>query len=580
MSLFGKPFGTTTAPTTGGLFGTQSTTNTTGGGLFGSQSASNTTGGSLFGTQPTTGAPATGSTTTGGGLFGGLGQSTANTTASAPGSTGTGLFGQPAATSTAGTGLFGQPAAGTGTLGTGTTTGLFGQPATGTTTAATGGLFGQPAAGAASNTTSTVGAGLFGQPAASNTTPAAGAGLFGQPAAGASTTPGAGGLFGQPAAATTSTPGTGLFGQPPSTGGTSTPGAGLFGQTAAKPGGLFGGSTAAPGTTGAGLFGQPAAPKPGGLFGTSTTAGFGLGSTTAQPQQQHPGGLNAHGAALIGLLTKLQQLQQAIQASIPQNPLAGPTPVTGGHQESLEMVAKLGSLLYSLSTEKFQHVFYNVVDSSQVGLYTRPSYVSEALWDKAVKENPDPRCMVPAFAFGMEDLQKRADAQVKAAEACKAKLDEIRTKLTTLSQKHVISTSLRSQKLSNNHTLLFQRVVRLSQHLHLLIPLVRSSAIRPEEEQLRGRLESMEDDLRRGSASKGRMNEIWGVIGQLTALKAREGMEASGEGNEWAVVDEEGLKRLARILSEQQHGLAHLTRILQDTQRDLAIISADRKSVV
>ena len=175
--------------------------------------------------------------------------------------------------------------------------------------------------------------------------------------------------------------------------------------------------------------------------------------------------------------------------------------------------------------------------------------------------------MVPAFAFGMEDLQKRADAQVKAAEACKAKLDvggelqlalatsntlwqDIRTKLTTLSQKHVISTSLRSQKLSNNHTLLFQRVVRLSQHLHLLIPLVRSSAIRPEEEQLRGRLEGMEDDLRRGSASKGRMNEIWGVIGQLTALKAREGMEASGEGNEWAVVDEEGLRRLARVSSD------------------------------
>jgi len=31
--------------------------------------------------------------------------------------------------------------------------------------------------------------------------------------------------------------------------------------------------------------------------------------------------------------------------------------------------------------------------------------------------------MVPAFAMGMEDLQKRADAQAKAAESCKAKLD-------------------------------------------------------------------------------------------------------------------------------------------------------------
>jgi hypothetical protein len=31
--------------------------------------------------------------------------------------------------------------------------------------------------------------------------------------------------------------------------------------------------------------------------------------------------------------------------------------------------------------------------------------------------------MAPAFAMGMEDLQKRADAQAKAAEACKVKLD-------------------------------------------------------------------------------------------------------------------------------------------------------------
>jgi hypothetical protein len=31
--------------------------------------------------------------------------------------------------------------------------------------------------------------------------------------------------------------------------------------------------------------------------------------------------------------------------------------------------------------------------------------------------------MVPAFAFGMEDLQKRADAHVKVAEACKTRLD-------------------------------------------------------------------------------------------------------------------------------------------------------------
>jgi len=57
----------------------------------------------------------------------------------------------------------------------------------------------------------------------------------------------------------------------------------------------------------------------------------------------------------------------------------------------------------------------------------------------------------------------------------------------------------------------------------------------------------MEDELRRGNSSKGRMNEMWGIIGQLTALKTREGMETGGEGKEWAVVDEEGLRRLSRV---------------------------------
>ncbi|KIM22882.1 hypothetical protein M408DRAFT_78303, partial [Serendipita vermifera MAFF 305830] len=472
--------------------------------------------GGLFGTQPAAGGAA------GGG----------------------GLFGAKPATPTLGGGLFGQtqPAGATGG------TGLFGStnPA-GTTTG--GGLFGstQPAAG-------TTGGGLFGS---TTTQPATGGGLFGsnQPATG-------GGLFGQPAGASTG----GLFGQ-------STATTGFLGQQQQqpKPGGLFG-QPAAP-TTG-GLFGQPAA-KPGGLFGNSTTTGFGLGNsmtpssgfgfgggtagfgaTQNQPQQQQQqpqGGLNAQGQALLRLLTQLSQLQQGIQGLMAQGAMGSSAP--SGHQESLET-----------------YVFYNVVDPVQVAMYARPSHVSDALWEKAIKENPDPRCMVPAFAMGMEDLQKRADAQAKATESCKAKLDEIRTKLATLSQRHVLSTSLRSQKLSNNHILLFQRVVRLSQHLHLLIPSVRSSAIRPEEEHLRGRLEATEDELRRGNASKGRMNEMWGVVGQLTALKTREGMETGGEGKEWAVVDEEGLRRLSRILSEQQHGLAHLTRILQDSLRELTII--------
>ena len=54
------------------------------------------------------------------------------------------------------------------------------------------------------------------------------------------------------------------------------------------------------------------------------------------------------------------------------------------------------------------------------------------------------------------------------------------------------------------------------QHLHLLIPSVRSLAIRPEEEEMRGKLEEIEDELRKGRV-KGSLNELWALLGAVNA---------------------------------------------------------------
>jgi len=119
-------------------------------------------------------------------------------------------------------------------------------------------------------------------------------------------------------------------------------------------------------------------------------------------------------------------------------------------------------------------------------------------------------------------------------------------------------------------TQLIQRIMRLAQHLHLLIPSIRSSALRPEEEALRGKLEETEEEMRRARV-KGRLNELWALIGALGAGVEKAGASA-GAGGEWAVVDEEGLAQIAQILAEQQAGLQHLTKILQKDLRDLNVV--------
>jgi nuclear pore complex protein Nup54 len=82
-----------------------------------------------------------------------------------------------------------------------------------------------------------------------------------------------------------------------------------------------------------------------------------------------------------------------------------------------------------------------------------------------------------------------------------------------------------------------------------LIPSVRSSSIRPEEEQLRSSLEELEEELRRGRM-KGKVNELWALLGAVNASKER---SRNGIG-EWAVVDEEGLAQLTQVSKQFQCG--------------------------
>ncbi|KAF8065006.1 nucleoporin complex subunit 54-domain-containing protein [Lyophyllum atratum] len=578
MSFFGNT-STTTPQSGGGLFGQpnnqQQQQQPAGGGLFGNPAQTTTQQApSVFGsnTQNTQAPSPFGSTSTtntnvgGGGLFGGQ-----NTNA-AQGTTG-GLFGGQQQQQQ-------QPSTG----------GLFGNPQTQSNT---GGLFGSTTQQQPSNTTS---GGLFGsttqqQPGAT------GGGLFGSNTQQPSTT--TGGLFGS----TTQQP--------------ATTGTGLFGSTTTQPqqqqgGGLFGNPSQQSGA-GGGLFGSK--PLGSGLNINTNTTGTNLNPLFGQPQQQQQQHQQQPGAT-GGLFSQPSQNQARSslfgnnfgQSTTSNNTLFGGgntstlnTSTLGGggqtgglgssgltrgsvgpaqqqadaltqHTTLMQRIEEIFNAWNPASPQcRFQHIFYNLVNPNQVSLYQKPPNVPNEVWEKAMRENPDPKCLVPVIATGFDDLRERVDAQSRQAEQHKERLKDIKTRLDALSERHSLSNGPRLRRAASQQTQLTQRLLAFVQHLHLLIPAVRSSSIRPEEEQLRGQLEEIEEEVRRGRI-RGKLNELWALIGAINAASERGRGGGGGGQGEWAVVDEEGLAQIAQILSEQQNGLAHLTKILQRHQKDLSVI--------
>jgi hypothetical protein len=82
--------------------------------------------------------------------------------------------------------------------------------------------------------------------------------------------------------------------------------------------------------------------------------------------------------------------------------------------------------------------------------------------------------------------------------------------------------------------------------------MLRSSAIRPEEEALRVALDEIEEQVRGPGVGhiRGKLNELWALVGAVNAARERGRKNGVGptDGNlEWAVVDDEGLSQITQV---------------------------------
>lgn len=124
---------------------------------------------------------------------------------------------------------------------------------------------------------------------------------------------------------------------------------------------------------------------------------------------------------------------------------------------------------------------------------------------------------------------------------------DLKARIAALAQRHQLTNVARLNRVSALQTQLAHRVLAVVRHLHLLIPALRSSSIRPEEEALRAALEGIDEDIRRpGGLGKmrGKLNELWALVNAVSSARERSQKEGPLE---WAVVDEAGLKQLAQV---------------------------------
>ncbi|KAL7420021.1 hypothetical protein Q5752_004985 [Cryptotrichosporon argae] len=460
-------------------------------------------------------------------------------------------------------------------------TSLFGQPAQPAATTGAGAGVGTGAGAGTSLFGSTTGAGMFGAPA----------GQAGQAQTQAQTQPQTqtGGLFGQPATSAPAAPAGGLFGstaapQQPVGGlfdgtamaNTAQSAGGLFGSTQQPAGGLFGSTaTAMTGAKPGGLFSAPAQQP--GLFGAST-----FGATQQQPQLQQQQQQQALGASALGV------------SALGVSALGAPQP----RLDDIE--GRMGAVQRAWDPShpdcRFKYFFYNVVDPAAVGQYGRPAGATDdAKWARAVRDNPDPSCMVPVLATGWADIKKRVQAQEQVASVHQERVKELTAAITTLSRQASLSSSVRLAALQAQLAHLAQRLLHLAAQAPRFA--VTSPALRPEEGETRDTLERVQAELegrRRaattpglgpghghghgyghgqgngtGAQRKGRMigqvNELWGLLEEVRR-RSRARADAG-----W-VADENVLTNIAAVLEQQQDALAKLSALGTDALFDADVI--------
>ncbi|GAB5587922.1 Nucleoporin nup57 [Umbelopsis nana] len=309
-------------------------------------------------------------------------------------------------------------------------------------------------------------------------------------------------------------------------------------------------------------FGQANAPKPTFSFGASQPANAGAAPAFgAQPtlfgqsslsQQAQPKPAFSFGATAPSTTPAFGS--QALTTQLPQS-----QPTLGGFGANTNILnqklehhiwQQLALIKAKWDTKSplcyFKHFFYNMVHPDEVHRYAKPAEIDPYLWAEAMRNNPDPTCMVPALAVGFDDVRKRMEGQYRQCAVFKDRLEAIDQKLEHIQRKHILET-----------------MTRLAEHKRRHIDLTRRT-IQADEDHLRLQLEKTEAHLQRSEEFNEKLNQLWQQIQQIRDQQRDREIE-----EKWALTSEKDVQVISEILSRQHDGLAHVIAVCQTDLKDL-----------
>lgn len=198
----------------------------------------------------------------------------------------------------------------------------------------------------------------------------------------------------------------------------------------------------------------------------------------------------------------------------------------------------------------------------QAYLDNPPAGIDPLLWQQAKLDNPDPNRLIPVPMIGFNELHRRLKCQEHETKQHQERLDIIAEDIAELNRRHT-ATVAKIAEHKRKQLELEHRVLKIMVQQEIARKM--GFAVQPDEEQLRTKLEAIQDELSAPTQFKGHLKEL------ISQIRMQNHQPSNYEVGRYSM-DEAAGEEIKAHLHMQQEGIAHLINILKADLMDLKTI--------